>query len=130
MIDPSKWKPTHDRSQESGKMRNRCFEGEGEDEARGAPIEYVSSPDSYFGEAPEDDSDLTFTGNRGDRDLLKKIFDILDDDPPETMAVRLNALKYRYRIGAPTLRESAKKARCGLATICRAVRKLEHLFKR
>jgi hypothetical protein len=109
--------------------RGFAFEGKGEDR-RVVPIS--PPPDSYFGEPPESKSKLepAEEGREAHTELLREIFAILENGPPQTMAVRLAALKYHWRIGGFSLRESAVQANCSLTTMHRINREVERYFQR
>ena len=69
-------------------------------------------------------------GDTDRAEVLRKICDVLEDGRPNTMAARLAALKYHWRMSDLSLREAAKKAGCGVVTLLDARRKIENAFSR
>jgi hypothetical protein len=61
-------------------------------------------------------------------DMLRLVFAILEDGPPRTMAARLEALKHHFHMSFLPLRGGAQKARCSVATMLKAKKKIQHAF--
>jgi hypothetical protein len=77
----------------------------------------------YFDDAPE-----SIESSRAE--VVRELGAFLEDGPPWSMAVRLAALKYHWRMSDLSQREAAKKAGCALATLNRTIRQVERYFQR
>jgi hypothetical protein len=63
-------------------------------------------------------------------EVVRELIAILKNGPPSGMSARLAALEYHWRISDVSIRELATEAGRGVATVTRAIQKLERYLER
>jgi hypothetical protein len=114
MNDPGTWQPSHRRSTITGEIQDSF-------------TEVVVMPEVS---GPPDDKPAPEPIESSRAEVVRELGAFLEDGPPWSMAVRLAALKYHWRMSDLSQREAAEKAGCALPTLNRTIRQVERYFQR